>query len=95
MNDPLRQHLEAWEREAAAQWSATLRSPAVLQRLGTQITRTLTTQQRIQAALAGTPLDPGAAALSTRLLYLLERLEHQLAALEIRITRLENLVRHD
>lgn len=95
MSNPLRHHLETWEQEAAAQWDATLRSPDVLQRLGTQIIRTLITQQRIQAALAGTPLDPAAAARSTRLQYLLERLEAQLAALDIRIARLAHLIDHE
>lgn len=95
MNDAfipsLRKHLETWEREASAQWQAVIRSPRVLRRIGNQINRTLETQQRINAALQQSAPD-GIANYDdiTRVLYLLERIEHELDALATRIDRIES-----
>lgn len=88
---PIRRHLETWEREAATQWQAIIRSPQVLRRVGSQIDRTLQLQQRIAAAIERT-LPPGTTTYRdiTRMVYLLERIEAQLDALSARIERLED-----
>lgn len=95
MSNLLREHLEAWEHQAAAEWERVIRSPEVLLRVGTQLSRTLQSQQRMADLLRDSfaphtpPVDPA------RLLYLLERLEHQLDALTRRIERLERTQPHD
>lgn len=93
--DSLRIYLDAWEREVAAQWDTVIRSPAVLRRIGEQISRSLESQQRIQTALnQATGRDSATDDQTARLMYLLERLEHQLGALAVRINRIEDRL-HD
>ena len=87
---PLRTHLEAWEREAAAYWQTLIRAPHVLRRVGDQVNRSLETQQRVSAALKkAAPHGTLSRADSTRILYLLEDVESRLDALAMRIERLE------
>ncbi len=95
MNDPfilaLRKHLETWEREAAAQWQTVIRSPRVLRRIGNQINRTLETHQRVNATLRqAAPAGAADHGDITRMLYLLECIEHELDALAVRIDRIES-----
>lgn len=91
---PLRAHVEAWEREAADQWQAIIRSPHILNRLGTQINRTLESQQHVRDVLAQSSQDdtPATYHTVTHMLYLLERVEAELDALSTRIDRLENML---
>lgn len=88
---PLRRHLETWEREASSQWQTVIRSPHTLRRIGHQVNQTLETRQRLNAALQqSTPDDTASHDDTTRMLYLLERVEHQLNALALRIERIES-----
>lgn len=89
---PLRTHLEMWEREAAAQWQAVIRSPRVLQRFGEQLTRTLESHQHIKATLSQPVPDRLTQDEATRMFYLLERVKYQVEALTVRIDRLERKI---
>lgn len=99
MNDPLdtlRAVLEAWEREAASQWEAFIRSPSFLRRMGRQINATLESHQRIRTSLeSGSLIAPRSHDRIELVLYLLERLEKQVDSLSTRIEQLETTSRHD
>lgn len=89
---PLRKHLEMWEREAATQWQAVIRSPHVLKRIGDQLNRTLESHQHIKATLSQQVPDRLTQDEATRMLYLLERVQHEVDALAIRINRIERKI---
>lgn len=92
----LRAALEAWEREAAAQWDAVIRSPRVLSRLGAELNRSLRSQQRIQQTLHSALLASATAQDATaHALYRLEQIEAQITALAARIDRLETILDAD
>ncbi len=89
---PLRAHLELWEREAAAQWQAVIRSPRVLHRFGEQLTRSLESHQHIKATLSQPTPDRLTQDEATRMIYLVERVQAQVEALAVRINRLERKI---
>ena len=101
MHDPilaaLRAGLDAWERDAAAQWDTFIRSPRTLQRLGEQVRLTLESQRRIRRQFAThvTGQSRKSAQTMARLAYTLERLEHQIAFLSARIAQIERTLHHD
>lgn len=95
MGDPfvesLRANLEAWEQQAAVYWDSVIRSPDVLRRISRQTNRTLETYQRIARAMESAALNTAASQQgAARELYLLERIERQLAVLAARIEELES-----
>ncbi len=92
----LRDSLEAWERQVAAEWDAFIRAPATLRRIGAQIHQTLLMQQRLIAVLEARGFYAVRASQQrARLFYLLERLDYQLRYLADRLDRLEGALNDD
>ncbi len=86
----LRAGLEAWEREAAAQWDAAIRSPGVLRRLSAQLALTLDTQRHVAASLGDSARRAGRVRQQqAEVLIRLEQLEAQIGALANRLDRME------
>ncbi len=95
ITEALRAGLEAWERDAAAQWDAFIRSPSTLHRIGEQIRLTLEAQQRLRERFEARVPEAAAHRQTVRMHYLLERMERQIAFLADRIAQLENALNHD
>ena len=89
----LRAGLEVWEREAAVQWDAVIRSPGVLRRMSEQLALTLDTQRRVAASL-GDSAQRVARARQQRaqVLIRMEQLEAQIGALAKRLDRVERML---
>jgi len=87
---PLRQSVEAWEREVAAAWEEVSRSPEFLTRVGQQLSATLRSQQHISRTLQSALWNIAAAQQQRaheRLL--LDQLRQRLDDLTARLDRLE------
>jgi hypothetical protein len=92
----LRAGLEAWEREAAVQWDALIRSPGVLRRLSDQIAQALVTQQRVSTALSDSARRAAQARQGrARALARLEQIEAQIGTLAERLDRVERALDED
>lgn len=87
---PLRQSVEAWEREVAAAWDEVSRSPEFLTRVGQQLSATLRSQQHITRTLQTALWNTAAAQQQrTREQILLDQLHRRLDDLAARLERLE------
>lgn len=87
---PLRQSVEAWEREVAAAWDEMTRSHEFLTRMSAQLNATLRSQQHITRALQTAVWQIAAAQQQrTRERMLLDDLSRRLDELAARLDRLE------